>query len=249
MADEPITHRITSDLRKQIQEGTLGPGALLPSEPELARAYGVSRQTARTALQALEREGLVVVRPRRGRIVRSGERLRWHLSDFERPDRTILTTSDAWETDIESQGHDPTRQDLQVEHITPPSAIAQRLRLNSQTGTCVVRRHVRYIDGKPGIISDDFFDEHIVRGTELAESADTTRENILAEAGYEQVYDIDEIITRMPTPDEVARLGISTGTPVAQHIRTGYTAEDKPVRVMISIVPGDTLILQYTIPT
>ena len=105
------------------------------------------------------------------------------------------------------------------------------------------------IDGKPAIISDDYFDERTVEGTELAEPEDTTRENILAEAGYEQVYDIDEIITRMPTPAEVKRPGISTGTPVAEHIRTGYTAENRPVRVMVSIIPGDTLILQYTIPT
>jgi GntR family transcriptional regulator len=249
MANEPITHRITADLRKQIQEGSLGPGALLPSEPELARDYNVSRQTARSALQALEREGLVIVRPRRGRVVRSTQRLRWHLSEFERPDHTVLTTSDAWETDIEGQGHDPTRQDLEVEKITPPNGIAVRLNLDPQTDVCVVRRHVRYIDGKPAIISDDYFDERIVRGTELAEPEDTTRENILAEAGYEQVYDIDEIITRMPSPAEVNKLGISPGTPVAEHIRTGYTAADKPVRVMISIIPGDTLILQYTIPT
>jgi DNA-binding GntR family transcriptional regulator len=249
MANEPVTQRITSDLRRQIQEGTLGPGALLPSEPEVARTYDVSRQTARTALQALEREGLVIVRPRRGRIVRSTQRLRWHLSEFERPDHTVLTTSDAWETDIESQGHDPTEQDLRVERITPPPSIAERLHLDPKTDTCVVRRHVRYIDGKPAIISDDFFDEQIVRGTELAQPEDTTRENILAEAGYEQVYDIDEIITRMPTPDEISRLGISAGTPVAEHIRTGYTAADKPVRVMVSIIPGDTLILEYTIPT
>ena len=74
-------------------------------------------------------------------------------------------------------------------------------------------------------------------------------EKVLADAGYEQVYDIDEIITRMPTPEEIARLGIPAGTPVAEHIRTGYTATDKPVRVMISVIPGDTLILQYTIPT
>jgi GntR family transcriptional regulator len=113
----------------------------------------------------------------------------------------------------------------------------------------VVRRHVRYIDGKPAIISDDYFDKRIVRGTELAEPEDTTRENILAEAGYEQVYDTDEIITRMPTPDETARLGIAPGTPVAEHVRTGYTATNRAVRVMVSIVPGDTLILQYTIPT
>ena len=113
----------------------------------------------------------------------------------------------------------------------------------------MVLRHVRYIDGKPAIISDDYFEEKIVEGTELAEPKDTTRENILAEAGYEQVYDIDESITRMPTSDEIARLGISPGTPVAEHIRTGYTADNKSVRLMISIVPGDTLILQYTVPT
>ena len=249
MATEPITQRITADLRRQIHDGILGPGALLPSEPEVAREYDVSRQTARTALQALEREGLVIVRPRRGRVVRSNQRLRWHLTEFERPDHTVLITSDAWETDIEKQGHDPTRQDLQVERITPPEAIATRLNLDPRTDTCIVRRHVRYIDGKPAIISDDYFDEQLVRGTELAEPEDTKRENILAEAGYEQVYDIDEIITRMPIPEESERLGIPAGTPVAEHIRTGYTADDKPVRVMLSVVPGDTLILQYIIPT
>jgi len=249
VAEEPITQRIRADLRRQIQEGSLGPGALLPSETEVARDYGVSRQTARSALQALEHEGLVIVRPRRGRVVRSSQRLRWHLSEFERPDHTALATSDAWESDIERQGHDPTRQDLEVARITPPDSIAALLKLDPRTDICVVRRHVRYIDGKPAIISDDYFDEQIVKDTELADPKDTTREDILAEAGYEQVYDIDQIITRMPTPEEAARLGIAAGTPVAEHIRTGYTADDKPVRVMISVIPGDTLILQYTIPT
>lgn len=165
------------------------------------------------------------------------------------------TTSDAWETDIESQGHDPAADQQQpekaltLERIAPPPAIAQRLKMNPETDICVVRRHVRYIDGRAAIISDDFFDQEIVRGTELDIPEDTTRENILAEAGYEQVYDIDEIITRMPTPDEIERLEITPGTPVAEHIRTGYTAANRAVRVMISIIPGDALILQYTIPT
>ena len=235
--------------RHKIQNESLGPGALLPSEPELAREYNVSRQIARSALQALEQEGLLIVRPRRGRVVRSNQRLRWHLSEFERPDHTVLTTSDAWETDIEGQGHDPTRLDLEVERISPPEHVATRLNLDPRMDTVVVRRHVRYIDGKPAIISDDYFDERIVEGTELAQPEDTTGENILAEAGYEQVYDIDEIVTRMPTAAEVERLSISTGTPVAEHIRTGYTADNRQVRVMLSIIPGDALILQYTIPT
>jgi hypothetical protein len=57
----------------------------------------------------------------------------------------------------------------------------------------VAKPRGHYIDSKPAIISDDYFDEKIVQGTELAEPEDTTRENILAEAGYEQVYDIDEV--------------------------------------------------------
>jgi hypothetical protein len=56
-------------------------------------------------------------------------------------------------------------------------------------------------------------------------------------------------IRAWPTPEEIERLEISTGTPVAEHIRTGYTAEDRPVRIMVSIVPGDVLILQYNVPT
>ncbi len=249
MVEETRTRRIADALRQQIEHGGLGPGALLPSEPEISRAYGVSRQTARSALQILEQEGLVIVRPRRGRIVRGTNRLVWRLSEFELPENTGLVSSDAWETDIESQGHDPTRQDLTVETIRPPQDIARRLDLNPESDLCVVRRHVRFIDGQPGITSDDYFDEAIVRGTELAAPGDTTREDILKEAGYEQTYDVDEIITRMPTPAEASRLEIGAGIPVAEHIRTAYTADGKAVRVMVSIIPGNVLILRYSVPT
>ncbi len=249
MTEETLAQRIANELRQQIENGTLGPGALLPSEPEVAHQHGVSRQTARAALQTLEQEGLVVVRPRRGRIVRSRNRLYWRLSEFELPENTGLISSDAWEADIENQGHDPTRQDLTVETIYPPISIATKLNLDPDKDLCVVRRRVRYIDNEPAIISDDYFDERIVRGTQLAEHRDTTREDILKEAGYEQTYDIDEIITRMPTPSESRRLALTAGSPVAELSRTGYTRNDKPVRVMVSIVPGDTLILRYVIPT
>ena len=40
---------------------------------------------------------------------------------------------------------------------------------------------------------------------------------------------------RTATPAEAERLGISTGTPVAEHVRTGYTTGNRPVRVMVSV--------------
>lgn len=246
---ESASRRIAAELRERIASGEFGPGALLPSEPELAASHNVSRQTARSALQLLEQDGLVAVRPRRGRIVRSRHRLKWNLSSFESPESTAAATADAWGTDLENQGHDPAGETLHVERITPPPDVAASLNLDPATDTCVVRRHVRYIDGAPGIISDDYFDLRLVEGTELAAPEDTTREDILKEAGYERTYDVDEIITRMPTPGEAETLRIEPGTPVAEHRRVGYTAQDRPVRLMISVIPGDTIILRYVVAT
>lgn len=246
---ESASRRIAAELRERIASGELGPGALVPSEPELAASHNVSRQTARAALQLLEQDGLVTVRPRRGRLVRSRNRLKWNLSTFENPRSTAAATADAWGTDVENQGHDPSGETLHVERIAPPPDVAESLELDPATDTCVVRRHIRYIDGAPAIISDDFFDLRLVAGTELAEPEDTTREDILKEAGYEQVYDVDEIIVRMPTPEESQQLHIGPGTPVAEHRRVGYTATDRPVRLMISVIPGDRIVLRYFVAT
>jgi GntR family transcriptional regulator len=57
VTQEPRLRQIADELRQQIESGALAPGALLPSEPELARSHGVSRQTARAALQLLEGKG------------------------------------------------------------------------------------------------------------------------------------------------------------------------------------------------
>ncbi|MGH3611243.1 MAG: GntR family transcriptional regulator [Pseudonocardia sp.] len=246
---ESASRRIAAELREQIDSGELGPGALLPSEPELAASRNVGRQTARAALQILEQEGLVTVRPRRGRIVRSRQRLKWNLSTFESPESTASATADAWGTDVENQGHDPSGETLHVERLAPPPEVATALRLDPEADTCVVRRHVRYIDGEPAIISDDYFDLRIVEGTELADPQDTTREDILKDAGYEQTYDVDEIVVRMPTPIEATTLRIPAGTPVAEHRRTGFTPADRPVRLMISVIPGDAIVLRYVVPT
>ena len=55
----PLYHQIFLILRGQIEEGRLGPGALVPGEEELARQFHVSRITARRALAELAAEGLV----------------------------------------------------------------------------------------------------------------------------------------------------------------------------------------------
>jgi GntR family transcriptional regulator len=50
---------MADDLQQAIAAGELRPGERIDSEPELAVAYSVSRETVRRALDVLEREGLI----------------------------------------------------------------------------------------------------------------------------------------------------------------------------------------------
>src|SRR5258708_14342927 len=65
----PLYHQIYILLREQIMSGTYGDDALLPTEFSLARTYGVSRITAKRALDELKAEGLVERRRGRGTSV------------------------------------------------------------------------------------------------------------------------------------------------------------------------------------
>ncbi|MEU5879455.1 GntR family transcriptional regulator [Spirillospora sp. NPDC047279] len=66
----PRYQRIADDLRAQIRDRNLTPGALLPSESDLARTYGVSRFVVRQAFADLQRAGLVIAVHGKGRFVR-----------------------------------------------------------------------------------------------------------------------------------------------------------------------------------
>ena len=57
---------LAQPLRERISAGELPPGALLPSESELARAAGTKRYSIRKALTLLRDEGLIVPVPGRG---------------------------------------------------------------------------------------------------------------------------------------------------------------------------------------
>ena len=53
---------LMEDLRAKILSGDIRPGDRLPSENELTKEYGVSRQTVRKALEILGDEGLEIGR-------------------------------------------------------------------------------------------------------------------------------------------------------------------------------------------
>jgi DNA-binding GntR family transcriptional regulator len=60
---------IADAISARIADSEYAPGAALPSESVLCTEYGVARNTLRRALDQLAEEGLIAVRPGRGRVV------------------------------------------------------------------------------------------------------------------------------------------------------------------------------------
>lgn len=89
---------IADELRRQTSSGELGPGAVLPSEADLAAAYDVSRVTVRKALELLRDEGRVDSRQGFGWFV-AGDTLRQSLG-------TLSTI----EAQLAEQGRVPVRK-------------------------------------------------------------------------------------------------------------------------------------------
>lgn len=245
----PLYEQVADRLRAAIEGGELKPGDQVPSEAELSEQHDVSRQTVRLALQQLTQAGLVTSGRGRGRYVRSYTPLQLRMSHFEsrtHHEQHGDPSLDAWASDVKESGREP-RQQVDVGIILPPPKVAARLQLSADEDFVVVRRRIRFVDDVPCQLADSYFSESLVRGTPLMEPRDVAgRGGILASIGHPQARFVDEITIRMPTKDEVERLGgLQTGTPVAEHVRTGYGKDDTPLRVMVTTVPGDRNVLVY----
>ncbi|MDT0432893.1 GntR family transcriptional regulator [Streptomyces salyersiae] len=242
---KPIYQRIADDLREQIADGTLPPGAKLPTEADLREKYGTSaRSTVRQGLSLLVNEGLIVPQRPKGYFVREIRPLVYRPQDeFRRkpPEVDIYTHL------LASTGDERRpAQDIEVSIVEPGPTVRKRLQL-SETDLVAVRRRTRRLDGEAYNLNDSYAPLSLVEGSEWMTPADVARgtNTVLAELGRELVRALDEIYVRMPTPEEVRRLDLGPGTPVAEHVVTTFAADDSPVQVTINVVPGDRHVIVY----
>jgi GntR family transcriptional regulator len=234
----PAYQRIATTYRNKIMSGELGPDDQLPTEHEIADRFGVVRQTVRTGLGILVAEGLIVARRPHGYFVRQREHMLYRPQQKSRP-RPATPEMDRFSQQIVAEGRTPS-QYIEVSMVQASPDLAGRLQVNPGD-LIVARRRVRSINGEPTNINDSHFPLELVKDSEIMSPAYLARgtDQVLVELGYPQDRAIDEIFVRMPTPDEIHRLNLGPGTPVAVHYDTGYTADGRPVQCTVNVLPGD----------
>jgi GntR family transcriptional regulator len=246
----PRYQQVAAALRKAITSGDLDPTTALPSEAELQQRHGVSRDTVRKALAMLTQEGLITTGQGRARYIRSYTPFRWRLSRFDgSAGGDIQDLHDAWAAAVSEQGRKPS-ETIDVGIVIPPPRVAEQLCIDRESEVAVVRRRVRFIDSQPYQLADSYYPEPLVRGTPLMEPRSVSAPGgVLAALGHRQARYVDEIGIRMPTADETSRLELPAATPVAEIVSTGYGDDGHPLRVMITIAPGDRTVLIYDLGT
>ncbi|SRR6266567_3565736 len=243
--------RIVDELRAEILAGRRAAGERLPSEHELADHYGTSRPTVRRAVARLKAEGLVVTSQGRGAFVRPKPHVRLLItgSNYRRHRELGLPGFNAQALE---QGQAPEQQLLEVATVSAPTEVAIRLGVED-AAPVVVRRRVFLADGGPVALCDSYYPIELADGTPIAQArkirggVHAIIEDPSGPIRRRIARSIDDLVSRMPTPQEAASLRLPQGVPITRVLRTVLDIDDKPVEVQETIAAADRHEFRYEV--
>jgi GntR family transcriptional regulator len=270
---DPVYLRVLADLRAQIRDGVLAPGARVPSRNAIIARYSVGETAAKHALQVLAAEGLIEARAGSGSYVRriAAERLlehdRLHFPGSPFGFGPLACPGGQNGTGQEGTGQHSTGQhgagqhggeavrlawEHHTERIQAPAAVARRLRLGPGEDRVVRTRYLLTADSQPVQLATSFEPTAITEGTAvlLPEQGQFAGRGVIARMGVigivvDQVT--EEIAVRPSQAAEAGTLDITLGAPVLS-IERAHLAGDRVVEVCDIVIPADQYRLRYRIP-
>lgn len=217
----PLYMEIARELKKRISEGVYAPGQQLPSEPELAGQFGVSRGTLREALSVLEKEG--VIRRRHG----IGSFVETHYNKvtagMEKLDPLIET--------IRRAGYEAEDQVLSIRETELDAKAAEALEVEMGSLGYVIES-VRLADKVPVIYCFDILPGWLVTDPALLEqryryeSLTALLREVFRVKPHQFVSTVSAVL---PFPKTQRILGIDKKTPLVLIEGTLYDVDGKPL--------------------
>lgn len=221
----PLYEQIAHAISLLVTRGELSPGTMLPREPDLAAAMGVSRQTVNQALTLLARRGLVTRRRHVGTVVAEPfvEQPLGELYSF-------LHTLTAQGRIVESRllGYRTTLDDT-----------ASPLLTGGPDGLVFEITRLRLVDNEPFVVETIFVPLVCGQQLPLERLAAETLYDLLRSCCAVDVTHADETV-RPITLDrqEAALLTLASGDPAFLVERIGH-AELRAVEFRRSVIRGD----------
>jgi GntR family transcriptional regulator len=200
----PLYHRLYVILREQIASGQHGAGSLLPSELELGQRFGVSRITAKRALDELNAEGLV--ERARGR----GTRVIGRPADMP-GGRPISASIDGLRENLSAIGRETSVRVVEFGYLPAPPLVRERLALAADAAVQRAVR-VRSLDGEPLSQSTTFIPEDIGRTFAEPDLATTPLIELIEGAGVRVAAAEQSITATLADSITAPRLDVRVGS-------------------------------------
>jgi GntR family transcriptional regulator len=240
----PRYRELADDLREAIlnEQTLLGcqltDGGKMPTEPELANHFQVSRGTIRQALGELAAAGLIETRGRSGTYVRRLPLLAFNV-DSENPNRRDEQgTSDAWDAVVKKSGRTPSH-DFSF-RIEPASAeVAGRMEIE-QGELVVVREMLRFVDDVPWIDQQSYYPYKLAQecGLDVPQNVPEGTVRRMAKFGYAEDHLAHEVSGRPASEEERQRFDLAPGVTALIYRRVGRS-NGRVVRYTREVLPAD----------
>jgi len=192
----PRYYEIEQSLRERVDR--LEADSALPSEAQLCEEFGVSRMTARAAVQRLVQDGLVYRVPGRGTFVAAA-----------RANRTaghVLSFSD----EMRRKGRVPSSRVIERRHRQATDVEERRLGVRE----VVVLRRVRLADGRPLVLERAVFPADRVSGALEGDLEHESLFETLATAGLVPTRGTAALAAEPATAEDARLLRVRKGAPL-----------------------------------
>jgi GntR family transcriptional regulator len=231
--DAPAYRRVGDDLAARIRSGELAPGARVPSERELAAGQGISRMTARAAVDLLARRGLVERKERSGVFVARPK--------IEQSLDTVAGFSDQ----LGRRGVVPGAKVLEGRTVEAgelgDAEVISRLGLSEGDRVHVVVR-VRTGSGEPLVLEENYLPERLLPGL-LGEDLSVSLYTLVSERyGLSTARARQELEPTLLDSRAAKMLGVRPDVPALRVTRTAWDADGRAIEFARDLHRGDRMI-------
>ncbi|WP_100397966.1 trehalose operon repressor [Bacillus sp. FJAT-44742] len=181
---------IYDELAKQIQEGVIKPGTLLPSEKELTEQFETSRETIRKALNLLSTHGYIQKVQGKGSIVLDINKLNFPISGLVSFKELSEKMGQRAKSHVES-----------LELLAPGPHLQEQLKVHEEEAIWEVIR-VREIDKEHIILDKDYLLQSKIPDLPLEKCKNSLYEYIEGELGLSIAFAKKEITVEEPTDED-----------------------------------------------